>query len=148
MYSVLVISDLSRLWFLSCKGRTPCYRNVPKQIRTCETIASGSSVIYSPTLPASAGIIWISQVLDDPLNTCHGLRTPPTLHNLIINSCFTWTSRTLQLSSIGRNFIFGAMPALQGYGNPYGLCHSLCTLHLVCSLINIKFLSLFISEKS
>lgn len=93
-----------------------------------------------------AGIIWASQVLDAPLYTCHGLRTPPTLHNLAVYGCFTWTSSTLQLSSIGRSFVFGAIPALQDRDNPYGLCNSLCTLHLVCLLAVKKFF--FLTEKS
>ncbi len=74
------------------------------------------------------------------LYTCHGLITPPTPYSLALTTVSTWTSSTLQFSSIGRNFIFGAIPALQDYGNPYGLCNSLCTLHLVCSLVVKKII--------
>lgn len=47
--------------------------------------------------------------------------------------CFTWTSSTLQPSSVGTSFVLGAMPALQDHGNPCGLCIALCTLRLFCS---------------
>ena len=50
-----------------------------------------------------------------------------------LSGCFAWTSSALQLSSVGTNLIFEAIPALQDHGNPYGLRISLCTLHLSCS---------------
>ncbi|MGY8791133.1 MAG: hypothetical protein ACKVKR_12795, partial [Pseudomonadales bacterium] len=44
--------------------------------------------------------LWISQVLNTSLYTCHGLITPLTRHSLTNSSCFAWTSTALQASSV------------------------------------------------
>ena len=61
------------------------------------------------------------------------LKNPADSPHPHLSGCFAWTSSALQLSSVGTNLIFEAIPALQDHGNPYGLYISLCTLHLYCS---------------
>ncbi len=76
--------------------------------------------------------LWISQVLDTSLHTCHGLRTPLTRHNLTKTAALhglRWRYKPRQSDLI----FIGAIPALQDHDNPYGLYDSLCTLHQYCS---------------
>ena len=47
--------------------------------------------------------LWISQVLNTSLHTCHDLITPLTRHNLTKYGCFAWTSMALQTSSVRPN---------------------------------------------
>ena len=72
-----------------------------------------------------------SQVPATPLYTCHGLRTPPTLHKLAICACVVLTSTALQASSVGTRFRSDA--STSGARTPYGLYNSLSTLHVGCS---------------
>jgi hypothetical protein len=76
--------------------------------------------------------LWISQVLNASLYTCHGLITPLTRHNLTNTVALLglrWRYKPRQSDLI----FIGAMPALQDHDNPYGLYNSLCTLHQYCS---------------
>ncbi len=76
--------------------------------------------------------LWISQVPDASLHTCHDLITPLTRHNLTITIALhglRWRYKPRQSDLI----FIGAIPALQGHDSPYGLYDSLCTLHLSCS---------------
>ena len=61
--------------------------------------------------------LWISQVLNASLHTCHGLKTPLTRHNLTNTAAslgLRWRYKPRQ-SDI--TFI-RAMPALQGHASP------------------------------
>ena len=61
--------------------------------------------------------LWISQVLDASLHTCHGLKTPLTRHNLttaIALLGLRWRCKPRQSDLI----FIGAIPALQGHASP------------------------------
>jgi hypothetical protein len=76
--------------------------------------------------------LWISQVLNASLHTCHCLITPLTRHNLTNTAALLrlqWRYKPRQSDLI----FIGAIPALQGHDSPYGLYDSLCTLHQYCS---------------
>ena len=87
--------------------------------------------------------LWISQVPDASLHTCHGLRTPLTRHNLTITIALhglRWRYKPRQSDLI----FIGAIPALQGHASPMAymiLCVRFTYLvHLVASksLISIS----------
>jgi len=62
--------------------------------------------------------LWISQVPDSSLYTCHGLRTPPACHNLTcLRLLFMDFGYVTNLVSRVQ-FIIGAIPALQGHASP------------------------------
>jgi len=76
--------------------------------------------------------LWISQVPDASLYTCHGLITPLTRHNLTKTAALhglRWRYKPRQSVLI----FIGAIPVLQGHDSPYGPHNSLCTLRLFCS---------------
>jgi len=76
--------------------------------------------------------LWISQVLNASLHTCHGLITPLTRHNLTNTAALLglrWGYKPRQSDLM----FIGAIPALQGHDSPYGLYDYLCTLHQYCS---------------
>ena len=76
--------------------------------------------------------LWISQVLNTSLHTCHDLITPLTRHNLtntVALHGLRWRYKPRQSDLL----FIGAIPALQDHDNPYGLYDSLCTLHQYCS---------------
>lgn len=86
----------------------------------------------------------ISQVPAETLHTCHGLITPLGRHNLATHKKDRFL--LIRLLCIGLRWrykprhlgfaSFGAIPALQGHGSPYGLYVSLSTLHIDCSSVS------------
>ena len=77
-------------------------------------------------------LLWISQVLNTSLYTCHGLITPLTRHNQTSTAVLHGLRWRYKPRQSDLKFI-GAIPALQGHDSPYGLYDSLCTLHQYCS---------------
>jgi len=79
--------------------------------------------------------LWISQVLNTSLHTCHGLITPLTRHNLttaIALLGLRWRYKPRQSDLI----FIGAIPALQGHVSPMTYM-ILCVrftyfVHLIC----------------
>ena len=76
--------------------------------------------------------LWISQVPDASLHTCHDLITPLTRHNLTITIALhglRWRYKPRQSGPI----VYRSDTSTSGTRIPYGLYDSLCTLHLYCS---------------
>ena len=61
--------------------------------------------------------LWISQVPDASLHTCHGLITPLTRHNLTFTIALLGLRRRYKPRQSDLIFI-GAIPALQGHASP------------------------------
>jgi len=76
--------------------------------------------------------LWISQVPDASLHTCHGLITPLTRHNLTNTVALLglrWRYKPRQSGPI----FYRSDTCASGTRIPYGLYDPLCTLHLSCS---------------